>query len=64
MSSLQSIIEEAFENRNEISPSTATEEVRNAVNEAIELLDSGKERVAEQKAVGQWVVNDLSLIHI
>jgi len=58
MSTLQSIIEDAFENRADISPGSASEDIRNAVNEAIELLDSGKERVAERRGVGQWEVND------
>ena len=58
MSNLESIIEDAFEQRAEISPGTASPEVRNAVAEAIELLDSGKARVAEQRGVGDWVVNE------
>lgn len=58
MSQLQGIIEDAFENRNEISPSTAPPAVRDAVDEAIELLDSGKERVAQQRGVGDWEVNE------
>lgn len=55
MSDLQTIIENAFENRADISAST-TGEVRDAVEEALLLLDSGKARVAE-KTSGQWVVN-------
>ena len=58
MSNLESIIEDAFEQRAEISPGTASPEIRNAVAEAIELLDSGKARVAEQRGVGDWVVNE------
>ena len=58
MSSLQSIIEEAFENRAEISPTSAPEEVKKAVEEAIGLLDNGEARVAERKGVGQWEVID------
>ncbi|MDO6462525.1 2,3,4,5-tetrahydropyridine-2,6-dicarboxylate N-succinyltransferase [Granulosicoccaceae sp. 1_MG-2023] len=57
MSQLQTIIEEAFENRAELSPASAPDEVRNAVNEAIEMLDKGKARVAEQRGTGDWVVN-------
>lgn len=58
MSNLQQTIEEAFENRGDISPSTAPAEVRAAVEEAIELLDSGQARVAERRGVGDWVVNE------
>jgi 2,3,4,5-tetrahydropyridine-2-carboxylate N-succinyltransferase len=58
MSNLQQIIEQAFENRAELSPSSAPEETRNAVNEALALLDAGKARVAEQRGVGDWVVNE------
>ncbi|BBL71069.1 2,3,4,5-tetrahydropyridine-2,6-dicarboxylate N-succinyltransferase [Methylogaea oryzae] len=56
MSSLENIINEAFENRTDFSPSSAPNEVRNAVEEALALLDAGKARVAE-KIDGQWVVN-------
>ncbi len=52
---LKTIIEAAWEKRAEISPAT-TGEVRDAVEAALELLDSGKVRVAEPGAEG-WVVN-------
>ena len=52
------IIEQAFENRGEITPDNAPKEIREAVSEAIELLDSGKARVAERRGVGDWVVNE------
>ena len=58
MSDLQSTIEEAFENRAEITPKTVSDDVRNAVQEAISRIDSGAERVAEQRGVGDWVVNE------
>ena len=35
MTTLQSIIEDAFENRSEITPSTVSSEIKNAVNETI-----------------------------
>ncbi len=57
MSDLQKIIEQAFENRGELSPSSAPDEVRSAVNDAMEMLDKGRARVAEQRGVGDWVVN-------
>jgi 2,3,4,5-tetrahydropyridine-2-carboxylate N-succinyltransferase len=53
---LQKTIETAFEARAEISISTAGE-VREAVMAALELLDSGKARVAEKSADGSWQVN-------
>lgn len=55
-SQLESIINAAFENRASLSPTTVEPEVAQAILEAIELLDSGKARVAE-KADGEWVVN-------
>ncbi|MEQ1622316.1 MAG: 2,3,4,5-tetrahydropyridine-2,6-dicarboxylate N-succinyltransferase [Methylococcales bacterium] len=56
MSQLENIINEAFEQRADITPSTVSAEIRNAVNEAINLLDSGQARVAE-KINGDWVTN-------
>jgi 2,3,4,5-tetrahydropyridine-2-carboxylate N-succinyltransferase len=56
MSQLEKIINDAFENRADISPSSVSPEVRSAVEEAINLLDSGKARVAE-KTSGEWVTN-------
>ncbi len=55
---LQQIIETAFEDRANITPSTVTPEVKAAVDEAIMLIDSGEMRVAEQEGVGQWKVNE------
>lgn len=55
---LQKVIEEAFERRAEITPKTVDSETKEAINEAIMLLDSGKMRVAEQKGVGDWQVNE------
>jgi len=53
---LQTTIEKAFEERNDINTRT-TGAVRDAVNEALNLLDSGKARVAEKRADGNWTVN-------
>jgi len=55
---MKDMIEQAFENRGEITPDNAPKEIREAVSEAIELLDSGKARVAERRGVGDWVVNE------
>jgi 2,3,4,5-tetrahydropyridine-2,6-dicarboxylate N-succinyltransferase len=53
---LASTIDDAFEVRDKIGPKTRGA-VRKAVNSALELLDSGKVRVAERKPDGQWHVN-------
>ena len=52
---LKPVIERAFENRNAINAQTKGE-VRDAVNEALHALDSGKARVAE-KFQGTWEVH-------
>ena len=52
---LKDIIEAAWETRDGITPATRGE-VRDAVTNALDLLDSGKVRVAE-KTDGQWIVN-------
>ena len=54
--SLSDIIVQAFEDRLQFSPTNAPQDVRDAVAEAIQLLDSGTARVAE-KINGEWVVN-------
>lgn len=72
--SLQATIDEAFEARDHINPET-TGEIRDAVDAALNLLDSGKARVAEKQGsewtVNQWLkkavllsfrLNDMSLI--
>ncbi len=53
---LQKIIESAFESRQDITPTRADPKVREAVLAAIELLDQGKQRVAEKQTDG-WQVN-------
>lgn len=57
MSDLKEIIETAFQRRAEITPRSVETHVKDAVQEAINLLDSGKMRVADKKN-GQWVVNE------
>ncbi len=54
---IQKTIEEAFEDRANIKPAGADPKVKEAVAEALALLDSGKSRVAEKRD-GQWVVNE------
>ncbi|MDR0564526.1 MAG: 2,3,4,5-tetrahydropyridine-2,6-dicarboxylate N-succinyltransferase [Azoarcus sp.] len=56
MQNIQQIIDSAFDNRANLSPSAAPAEVRDAVEYIIAGLDSGSLRVAE-KINGQWVVN-------
>jgi 2,3,4,5-tetrahydropyridine-2-carboxylate N-succinyltransferase len=58
MNDLKNVIEQAFENRAQITPRNVDTHVKEAVNEAITLLDSGKARVAEQQGVGKWTVNE------
>ncbi|GGO72069.1 2,3,4,5-tetrahydropyridine-2,6-dicarboxylate N-succinyltransferase [Bowmanella pacifica] len=56
MSELKSIIEQAFEQRNELNAATADASIHDAVAQAMALLNSGKARVAE-KIAGEWVVH-------
>ena len=53
---LAATIDAAFEARETIGPKTKGA-VRKAVSAALELLDSGKARVAERQADGAWQVN-------
>ena len=53
---LESIINEHFEKRKSINPSTAPAELKNAVQEVLAGLDNGSLRVAE-KIDGNWVVH-------
>jgi 2,3,4,5-tetrahydropyridine-2-carboxylate N-succinyltransferase len=54
---LAAVINDAFDRRTEFSADKTPTEVRNAVEEALQLLDSGKARVAEKRD-GHWQVND------
>ncbi|AWB68153.1 2,3,4,5-tetrahydropyridine-2,6-dicarboxylate N-succinyltransferase [Saccharobesus litoralis] len=56
MSDLKAVIEAAFEDRANITPGTVKPEIKKAIEDAIELIDSGKARVAE-KIAGEWVVH-------
>ena len=56
MSDLKTTIENAWDNRDRISPSTVSVEVKQAIIDALDLLDSGAARVAE-KISGEWVVH-------
>ncbi|RAL95695.1 2,3,4,5-tetrahydropyridine-2,6-dicarboxylate N-succinyltransferase [Agrobacterium sp. MS2] len=56
LSSLETIIQTAFDNRDSVNVSTKGE-VRDAVDTSLQLLDSGEARVAEKQADGNWKVN-------
>jgi len=53
---LAKIIDDAFEARDKIGPKTKGA-VRKAVKHALDLLDSGKARVAQRQTDGKWHVN-------
>jgi len=57
MSDLENVINDAFEKRDSLSPADAAGDVGQAVEAAIALIDSGKERVAEPIKQGEWQVN-------
>ena len=57
MNKLQSIIEQAWENRAALSPTAAPEDIRRAVDDTIGLIDAGTLRVAEKKG-GAWQTNE------
>jgi 2,3,4,5-tetrahydropyridine-2,6-dicarboxylate N-succinyltransferase len=54
---LQSLIEAAFERRADLTPGNVPAQLSAALDECIELLDSGRARVAEPRG-GRWVVNE------
>jgi 2,3,4,5-tetrahydropyridine-2-carboxylate N-succinyltransferase len=56
MSDLKTVIEKAFENRDSLKAKSASSEIRSAIQETLNLLDSGELRVAE-KIDGDWVVH-------
>ncbi len=56
LAALQATIDQAWEDRANISPSSASKAVRDAVNDTIAQLDLGTLRVAE-KINGQWVIH-------
>lgn len=56
MANLQSTIDGAFEDRANLTPKNAPNDIKQAILDAIASLDSGKSRVAE-KINGKWVVH-------
>jgi 2,3,4,5-tetrahydropyridine-2-carboxylate N-succinyltransferase len=53
---MKTIIEEAWENRTALGPASAPQALRDAVEEVIAGLDSGKLRVAD-KSHGEWITH-------
>ncbi|EXL08709.1 2,3,4,5-tetrahydropyridine-2,6-dicarboxylate N-succinyltransferase [Aquamicrobium defluvii] len=56
LANLETTIDQAFEQRDQVSTSTRGE-IRDAVETSLRLLDSGEARVAEKQADGSWHVN-------
>ncbi len=54
---LQTIIDQAWEDRANLSPASAPQEVRDAVDHVINELNNGRLRVATREAVGQWTTH-------
>ena len=59
MSDIEKIINEAWENKKDISPDS-DKSIIDAVNETIEHLDQGKRRVANRQPDGKWVTNEVA----
>ena len=57
MSNIEKIINDAWENRKDISPDS-DKSIIDAINETIEQLDQGKIRVANRQADGKWITNE------
>ena len=54
---LQTIIDNAWDNRASLSPAAAPKEIQDAVEHVIAELNNGKLRVATREGVGQWTVH-------
>jgi 2,3,4,5-tetrahydropyridine-2-carboxylate N-succinyltransferase len=57
IAALQELIEVSFTRRAQFAPGNAPRELRVALDECLELLDSGRARVAQRRD-GVWVVNE------
>jgi 2,3,4,5-tetrahydropyridine-2-carboxylate N-succinyltransferase len=55
--SLQTTIDQAWENRADLGPASVSREVREAVEHVIAHLNTGHLRVATRQGVGQWTVH-------
>ena len=60
--SIENIINEAWENKDQVSQNS-DKSLKDAVNQIIDDLDSGKARVAE-KINGEWVTHPVSYTHL
>jgi len=54
---IQTLIDNAWDNRASLSPASTPKEVQDAVEHVIAELDAGRLRVATREAVGQWTVH-------
>ncbi|WP_343204442.1 2,3,4,5-tetrahydropyridine-2,6-dicarboxylate N-succinyltransferase [Rhodanobacter sp. PCA2] len=57
MQSIESLIDDAFERRNELTHAEVETHLRPALNQVLDLLESGERRVAEPDGQGGWKVN-------
>ena len=58
INSFEKIINEAWNNKSQVS-SKSSRKILNAISKTIELLDSGKIRVAEKKMTNGLLINGL-----
>jgi 2,3,4,5-tetrahydropyridine-2-carboxylate N-succinyltransferase len=57
MSSIESLIDDAFERRNDLGQTEIETHLRPALAQVMELLEAGEQRVAEPDGQGGWKVN-------
>ncbi|GAB1386498.1 2,3,4,5-tetrahydropyridine-2,6-dicarboxylate N-succinyltransferase [Melaminivora sp.] len=55
--SLQTLIDNAWEDRAQLSPGNAPQDIRQAVEQVISALNRGELRVATRQGIGQWTVH-------
>jgi len=58
MNHLKDVIEQAWDTRESWDIRSASQEIRDAVEHSIQLLDDGGVRVAEKNEAGEWVTNE------
>ena len=57
MQTLETLIDDAFERRNDLTQTEIESHLRPAVDQVLDLLESGERRVAEPDGKGGWTVN-------
>jgi 2,3,4,5-tetrahydropyridine-2-carboxylate N-succinyltransferase len=57
MQAIETLINDAFERRNDLTATEIENQLRPAVEQVIDLLESGERRVAEPDGQGSWTVN-------